>query len=231
MTRLPPPRLVLAGPAPRPSSGQSPVIEREPAPDTTTSFEKGRVDWQAAFQQRFRDDPLAAVTELVRDVLVRPERAEEAAGLLLPYLVRSSYAQRNLVFNALMDLATPQDLLFAALSAAARSRDPRLLQTAAELLEHYGEDAYPVLRRLARSGRLECRYFVSTIFHMEAAGPRRDALLALTEHPDSLTRQELLEETDRASPADAAFVCRRLASDPDERIQEAAREKLAYLES
>jgi hypothetical protein len=193
-------------------------------------FEDDRSERRAAFAGRFRDDPVSAVNGLTREVLLRRVEAEEAAGLLLPYLVRASYAQRNLVFNALMELATPQDLLFASLAVYERERDPRVLKTAAQLLEHCGDEAAPVLVRLARSGRQECRYFVSTILNLEPEGGRRKALLALAEHPDPRTRRELLDEADRASPEVAALVCRALARDPEADIRESAREKLAFLE-
>jgi hypothetical protein len=94
-------------------------------------------DWRCAFERRFGEDPISAVHGLTRDVLRQDVPAAEAAGLLLPYLVKASYAQRNLVFNALMDFAKPQDLLCAALAVQERGGDRRILGIVADLLEHY----------------------------------------------------------------------------------------------
>jgi hypothetical protein len=230
MTRLGPPAVVLIRPAPAFTGRKASAVVPGPPPGNGNGFEDDPSQRRSAFAGRFRDDPVSAVNGMTRDVLLRRMDAEEAAGLLLPYLVRASYGQRNLVFNALMEFARPQDLVFASLAVYERDRDPRVLETAAELLQHYGEEAGPLLVRLARSGRRECRYFVGTILHMEPEGCRREAILALAEHPDPRTRRELLDEADRTDPEDAAFVCRALAGDPEADIRESARENLAFLE-
>lgn len=232
MTRLAPSALELINPAHPFTSYESPTLVHEPAPGMRRSVEQGPWDWRSAFARRFRDDAISAVKRLTQDVVRRRVAAEEAASLLLPYLVKSSYAQRNLVCNALIEFATPQDLLFAALAVHERDRDPRVLQIAAELLEHDGAEATPVLTRLARSGRSECRYFVGTIINLPGLPEeqKREALRALARHPDVGTRQELLDEADRASARDAALVCRLLTHDADKNIRAAAGQRLAELE-
>jgi hypothetical protein len=174
---------------------------------------------------------MAAVAALTQNVLLRRANAEVAAGLLLPYLIKASYAQQNLVFSAFMDFATPQDILFAALAVAKHDRDSRALLVAAELLEHYGAEADPILTRLARSGKPECRYFVRMILSMEERERREEAIAALAQRGHLDTRRELLDETDRSADEIAVIVCRLLMNDPDERIRELSREKLISLES
>jgi hypothetical protein len=156
--------------------------------------------------------------------------AQSAASILLPYLVKASYAQRNLIFNALMMWARPEDLLFAALFLHERDKDFRVLHLAGQLLEHYGAESAPVLTRLCASGRPECEYFVGAVFKL--AWPTEDqkqaALAALARHSDPRTRQELLDEVDRGSDQDAVLVCRLLLSDPDPGIRRTAEERLAW---
>lgn len=232
MKRMRSSALVLMAPASPTTKYESPSLEPEPAPDEMKGVLMSRADRREPFAQLFRDDAIAAVEELAQDVLRRRVDADDAVSVLLPYLIKASPAQRNLVFNALMDFATSRDILFGALTASERDPDQRVLRVAAELLEHYGAEAAPVLVRLARSERPECRYFVGAIMNTPGIpeGLKREALTALGRHPDAGTRQELLDEAERASDSDAAFLFRLLALDSDSRIRKTATERLAELE-
>jgi hypothetical protein len=149
----------------------------------------------------------------------------------LPYAVKASYAQQNLIWTALRELATPDDLINAALACYRRNDDPRLLKIAASLLELYEPPAaWPALERLARSGRPECRYFVGMIGEkgMGAEATQR-ALEALARNPDLDTRWQVVEALEGASLADPLLIWRVLAEDPDQTICDLARDRLPSL--
>ena len=184
------------------------------------------------FSKAFSEDPEGAVNYL-RQQVFGGSSPQAAAEVLLPYTVKASYAQKNLVCPALLELATPDDLINAAFAGYGRNADTRLLQSAASLMEHYdAKVAWPALDRLVRSGRPECRYFVGTIIHWPGVPEeqKREAMTALAGHPNAGTRQELLDETDRVSASDAVLVWRLLAHDPDSNIRTVAGERLAELE-
>jgi hypothetical protein len=207
-------------------------IEFTGKPDETRDIGKDDSEQRSSFTRSFREEPEFAVEQLTEDVLFRHTDAQSAAGILLPYLVKASYAQRNLVYNALMTWAQPEDLLFAALLLYETDHDLRVLQLAGQLLEHYGADAASVLTRLCASGRSECKHFVGTVFKFAwpSQEQKQRALVTLARHPDRQTRQQLLDEVDRGSDEDAALVCRLLVSDLDLGIRRAVEERLAGLE-
>src|SRR5581483_3303865 len=91
MTRLVPPVLELKPPASRSSNYEVPVIVREPAPGIMADSDKARLDRRSAFARQFIADPISAVKGLTQDVLRHYVDPEEAAGFLVPYLVKASY--------------------------------------------------------------------------------------------------------------------------------------------
>jgi hypothetical protein len=199
-------------------------------PAATPPDEVEAVALRALFSKTFPQDPEGAVDWLTKQVSWGSSR-RAAAEVLLPYAVKASYAQQSLVCPALLELATPDDLIHAALAAYGRDDDPRLLKSAAAFLEHYDTGvAWPALERLARSGRPECRYFVGTIAEMGVStGARQQALAALARNPDVDTRREVLETLEGGWPADPLPVWRVLAEDPDRAIRDLAQDRLASL--
>jgi hypothetical protein len=188
-----------------------------------------RANLRQFFAQQFRIDPKGALSWIKGEVLGARLAGEEGAELLLPYLVDASYAQENLVHPCIHEIATPPDILRAALTAYDHTADPRLLEVTAGLLTDCTTEAWPTLAGLAHSRRPECRYFVEGIAGLKGVCPkeRRQALLDLAHNPDPATRWELLEVVDRLAPEDAPAVWRILAGAVETDIRAAAEERLA----
>jgi hypothetical protein len=197
----------------------------------SASFDLPRHERVAAFARDFAATPEQAVNDLARDTIEGIVRAEETAAILLPYLVKASYGQQNLVSAALLGLATPDDLINAALAGYARDEDPRLLQEAAGLLQHYGRAAWPALAQLASSERSECRYFVDAIagFTRVAEDDKQRALADLARNPDIDVRREVVEMLGSGCLVNAGPVWEVLAHDRDEEISSCALDHLAVL--
>jgi hypothetical protein len=185
----------------------------------------------ASFAERFRQGPEEAIDWLRQTVRATASPGQDSAAVLLPYLANASYAQQNLVFAALRELATPQEVLGAALAAARPGEGAGLLKPAAAVLEALGQASWPALQQLADSGRPEYRYFVATIatFPEVSEEARRQALLGLTHNPDLDTRREVLEALEGGALAEPRSVWQALARDEDEEIRDLAATRLASL--
>jgi len=188
-----------------------------------------RLEQVRAFAQDFTKSPLEAVASLVQNTLERAVSAGEAIAILLPYLVKSSYAQQNLVIQALDQIASPEEILNAALALYDQTQDPRLLATADQLLGNRGAASWPALKSLCGSGSAQCRYFVSTIAELEGISEveRRDALTKLARNPDLDTRREVLPFLDGGVLSDPLPVWQVFAGDPDEDIATLAADRIA----
>src|SRR5262245_7895368 len=210
------------------------MSERKRPIDVTT-LDLEQTDGEAVslrehFSTTFPKDPDGAVEHLRRQVFEGRSR-QAAAEVLLPYAVKAPYAQQNLVCAALLELATPNDLINAALAACGQNDDTRLLEEAAGLLAHYGRAAWPVLVQLARSGRSECRYFVAAIagFAGVAEGDKIEVLAELARNPDIGVRREVVELLEAGCLPNAGPVWEVLAQDRASEIASIATDHLAVL--
>jgi hypothetical protein len=221
--------LVLAGVSVRSAVENEGGVIRD-VPATTPPGEVETAALRELFSKTFPPDPEGAVDHLRQQVSWGSSR-QAAAEVLLPYAVKAPYAQQNLVCAALLELATPGDLINAALAAYGRNDDPRLLQEAAGLLEHYGPAAWPALARLAGSARSECRYFVAAIAGLAgvAEGDKKQALAELARNPDVGVRREVVEMLEGGCLSNAGAVWEVLAHDRDEGISGIATDHLAVL--
>jgi hypothetical protein len=185
----------------------------------------------AHFLRAFRANPEQAVEALLLEVTAKNLPPEQAAAILLPYLVKASYAQQSLVAGALELVATPEQILTAAVALYERSRDPRLLSTADQLLASYGSASWPALKSLCGSMRPECRYFVNTVATLDqiSGDERREALLLLARNPDLETRQEVLTALEMEVLAEPLPVWEILAQDRDGSIAAIAAGRVAVL--
>jgi hypothetical protein len=187
--------------------------------------------WRSSdFLHSFVVDPEQAVRNLRQNVAAEKVRPEQAAAILLPYLVKASYAQQNLIVGALEQIATPDQILLAALDLYKRADDPRLLSTANELLANRGIASWPALKRFCATNHPACRYFVATVATLEGISEeeRRRALLSLARNPDVDTRRELLAYLDGGALIDTLPVWEVLATDPNQDIAALAVERTAY---
>ncbi len=200
--------------------------ESAPASGKLTRRQQSR-----AFADAFQKAPLDAVATLVKNTRGHAVSAEETTAILLPYLVRASYAQQNLVVGALEQIANPEQILNAALALYAETRDPRLLSTADHLLANRGAASWPALKSLCKRAAPECRFFVRTIAEIEGISneERREALTMLAHNPDLDTRRELLALLDGDVLADPLSVWQVLAKDPDEDVASLAADRIALL--
>ncbi len=154
-----------------------------------------------------------------------------AARVFLPYLVRASYAQQNLFVDGVLRTSTPQDVLGAALTLNADGAGEAILEAAAEVLEHFGEQSWPVLADFAASNDPRCRHFVRAL----AATPTADhqgkirALVALAENPDLETRWLTGSVAEEVSLEAGNAVWRVLCTDPDEDLRRTAEDQVASL--
>jgi hypothetical protein len=167
------------------------------------------------FLRAFVTNPEQAVQELLGDVAAKKRHPEQVATLLLPYLVKASYAQQSLVAGALEQVATPEQVLNAALALYERNRDPRLLSTADQLLASYGSASWPALKRLCGSMRPECRHFVNTVATLDQVSEdeRREALLLLARNPDLDTQEQVLAALEMEVLSEPLPVWKILAQD------------------
>jgi hypothetical protein len=184
-----------------------------------------------SFGQEFVAGPQAACRRLSEAVLSSEISAEVASELLLPFLVKAPYARENLIYNTLLELAAPADILDASLATYARRNDPRLLEAAAGIIEYYGEAAWPVLMQLASSRRPECRYFLETIAVLKGvpSDERLRGLLELARNRDPDTQGDLMDVVERVAPEHALAVWQVLAESPEDAIRTAAEERIASL--
>ncbi|MCI0458311.1 MAG: hypothetical protein L0Z62_15210 [Gemmataceae bacterium] len=182
------------------------------------------------FSRTFADDPEGAVGHLRQQVRWGSSR-QAAAEVLLPYAVKAPYPQQNLVCSALLELATPKDLINAALAAYGRNEDPRLLQQAADLLEQYGPAAWPALGQLAGSDSPECRYFVAAIANFPGVTEeaKQEALTELARNPDVRVRREVVEVLEGGCLPNAGPLWEGLAHDRDGEIASIATGHLSVL--
>ncbi len=198
-------------------------IVREVSSEQVSEGPLGPVEIDVAlgelFSRAFPEDPEGAI-DYLRQQVHRGSSRQAAAEVLLPYTVKASYAQQNLVCAALLELATPEDLIHAALVAYGRNEDPRLLQEAAGLLERSGPAAWPALAGLAASEKPECRYFVAAIAGLAgvAEEDRQQALVELAHNADVSVRHEVVEILEGGCLSNAGPVWEVLAHDRDEQI-------------
>lgn len=180
---------------------------------------EGSMDKSASenFADGFRRDAEGAVEALVNDVAKGRTSARQAARVLLPYLANASYAQQNLVLDALLTACTPEGVL----QAAVEISDDAVFEVAAGVLEHFGSRSWDVLANLANSHRPYCRHFVRVIRFVESPdeSAKAAALVALAMHPDVETRWLAAEVAEGLSSSVADKVWEVLRGDPDERLR------------
>ncbi len=199
----------------------------------STSVKLPRPEQVRAFTAAFVKAPLEAVATIVQNAHGQAVTAEEGAAILLPYLIKASYAQQNLVVGALEQIAKPEQILNAALALYDQTQDPRILSTADQLLANHGDVSWPALRGLCQRATAECRFFVRTIAEMEgvSAEERRDVLMLLARNPDLDTRREVLSLLDGGVLSEQLADWQVLAEDPNEEIATLAADRLAALGS
>jgi hypothetical protein len=199
-------------------------------PAATQPGEAETVALRGVFSKTFPKDPEGAVDWLTDQVRLGSSR-QAAAEVLLPYTVKAPYPQQNLVYAALLELATADDLVDAAFAAHGRNDDPRLLEEAAVVLGQFGHGAWPTLARLARSEKPECRYFLPAIVGLAGVpeGDKAKALADLARHPDVAVRREVLEALESGSLPNAASAWEALARDRDREIAGIATDHLDVL--
>jgi hypothetical protein len=183
------------------------------------------------FPAAFRTDPEGAVERLVQQVDGQLGGGLAAAKVLLPYLIRASYAQQNLFLDAVLRTSSPEEVLRAALTLCQGTAGEVVLEAAAGVLEHYGERSWPVLARLAATRDPRCRHFVRAIGYVPTADPQAkiDALVSLAKNPDLDTRWLASAVAEDVSPEAAAAVWRALCTDPDEQLRTTAQAQVAPL--
>jgi hypothetical protein len=209
-------------------TNQAGVLKK--ARELQREVEKRFPRWQSSdFLRSFMVNPEQAVSNLRQDVAAEKVRPEQAAAILMPYLVKASYAQQNLIVGALEQIATPDQILLAALDLYKRTDDPRILFTADELLANRGNASWPALKRFCATNHPACRYFVATVATLEGVSEeeRCRALVSLARNPDVDTRRELLAYLDGGALIDSLPVWEVLARDQNQDIAALAVERTA----
>jgi hypothetical protein len=185
----------------------------------------------ADFLRDFTEDPERAVETLARDVgkTVHPQTA---TAILLPYLVKASYAQQNLIAGALERIATPEHILDSALALFDQGGDPRILATADQLLANRGAASWPALLTLCLSNLPACRSFAWTVGNLGGVPEesRREALVLLARNPDLDTRLEVVALLDGGALDDPLPVWRILLHDSDDTIAVQASNRVESLD-
>jgi hypothetical protein len=94
-------------------------------------------------------------------------------------------------------------------------------------LEQLGRDAWPVLRKLAQSGELECELFLDVIVRLDGVTPnqRATALLAAARNPNPNVRSRVLELVEEMPHDLRREVLRELTAEerPDDSVTDRAR--------
>jgi hypothetical protein len=191
-----------------------------------------------AFSRAFDNDPEQAIETLVDSVLTEGAStlglsSAQAASLLLPVLPSRSPGMQNLVIAALKKIATPEELIQGAAIANRRTKNVRMLQETAGLLEHYGAGAWKALDSLARSGLPECQFFVQAILGCEGVPEqsRIEAARHLATNPDTETRWAVVDALEGGALTDPRSVWDTLAKDSHLGIRKVASECLHDLTS
>ena len=156
---------------------------------------------ETSFAEAFEKNARAALSRLVWQIVgsdpsaIRGEERLRAVRLIFQQIIDATpYAQRMGTL-ALLNFAEPAEILSVAISEHdVYGYEGRLLM-AANLLDLFGTRSWPVLRELAKSGRPECEFFVSTIASFRGV-PEEERLSALADlacNPHRGTRRRVLE--------------------------------------
>lgn len=151
---------------------------------------------------------------------------------LLTLLAESPSNLRNEVFVWLNRLCSPQVILDSSLARYEQTSQEHYLLQAISLLESVGENAWPALRKLSQSKRLECELFVGLITRCDGIDvkERVSAIRELARNPHAEVRSAIIEQLSVFDQDSQWSILEILANDNEPEISQEAKEYLTELE-